>query len=146
MIGFNDKAHNIFNMINPINHTLAYLDCERFKVEPYVVTADVYAVEPHIGRGGWSWYTGAAGWMYTTAVTGILGLKLDENRGFRLKPNIPKGWNEFKMTYKRGKCVYKIDVKRDNEEYINLDGKRLDNDLIPFLTEGEHFVEVAINH
>ncbi|WP_027625800.1 GH36-type glycosyl hydrolase domain-containing protein [Clostridium lundense] len=144
MLGFNDKAWNIFNMINPINHTGSYLDCQRFKVEPYVITADVYAVEPHVGRGGWSWYTGAAGWMYTTAITGILGFKLVKDKGFTIRPNIPKSWDGFKMTYRREKCVYNVNVSRGNEECIKLNGDILKDDIVPFLSDGDHQVEVVI--
>lgn len=144
MVGFNDKACNIFNMINPINHARSYLDCQRYKVEPYVVTADVYAVEPHVGRGGWSWYTGAAGWMYTTAINGILGFKLKENEGFTIEPRIPENWNGYKMTYKRGECIYHIYVERGKEFSILLNDKPLEKNIIPFMENGEHRVKVII--
>ncbi|WP_125154038.1 GH36-type glycosyl hydrolase domain-containing protein [Clostridium rectalis] len=143
-IGLNDKAWKIFNMINPINHTRSYLDCERYKVEPYVITADIYAVEPHVGRGGWSWYTGAAGWMYTTAVNGILGLNLKEEKGFTIEPNLPKDWNGYSMKYKRGKCVYNIEVIKGNEDSVYLDGKKIEDNTIPFLKEGLHEVKIVI--
>src|SRR3712207_5449049 len=83
MLGKGEKAWRIFNMLNPINHTKSYFECERYKVEPYVITADIYGREPYVGRGGWSWYTGAAGWMYRVAIEGILGLKFKGNRGDR---------------------------------------------------------------
>ncbi|PRR78185.1 N,N'-diacetylchitobiose phosphorylase [Clostridium liquoris] len=143
-IGFNDKAWNIFNMINPINHTRSYLDCERFKVEPYVITADVYAVEPHIGRGGWSWYTGAAGWMYTTAVTGILGFKLIGDKGFTVSPNMPENWNGFKIIYRRGECVYNINISKGGERCISLNGEVLIDNIVPFLKDGNHNVQVTV--
>lgn len=144
MAGFNDKAWNIYNMINPINHTASYLDCERYKVEPYVISADVYAIEPHIGRGGWSWYTGAAGWMYTTAINGILGFELKEDKGFILEPRIPKSWNGYKMTYKRGENTYYIEVERGEEKEIALNGEKLDGEVIPFMEKGEHRVKIII--
>ncbi|MCY6356795.1 GH36-type glycosyl hydrolase domain-containing protein [Clostridium sp. ZS2-4] len=142
-LGYGDKAWKIYNMLNPINHTKSYYGCERYKVEPYVMTADVYGREPHIGRGGWSWYTGTSGWMYRVAIEGILGLKFKGEKGFVIEPTIPKEWNEFEIEYNRGECKYIIKVTKGEQEQIKLDGKVMKDNIIPYLESGVHQVEVA---
>lgn len=89
-----DGAMRLFSMLNPINHALTPKDAQRYKVEPYVVAADVYSVGPHDGRGGWTWYTGAAAWMYRAAIEGILGLRREGNHLW-IKPSIPAHWPSF---------------------------------------------------
>jgi len=140
----NDRAYKAFSMINPINHTKTYLNCEIYKVEPYVMAADVYAVDSHVGRGGWSWYTGAAGWMYRTGIETILGLKFNENYGFTISPCIPTSWKGYTMKYTRGQCIYNIKVERNSEIGIWLDGNMIHNKVVPFLNGGEHEVKVNI--
>ncbi len=88
-LGEGDKAAALFSLLNPINHARTRSDVHRYKVEPYVVAADVYAAAPHVGRGGWTWYTGSAGWMQRAGVESILGLRL-EGDVLRLDPCIPK--------------------------------------------------------
>ena len=143
-LGYGEKAWRIFNMINPINHSLSNLNCEIYKVEPYVMTADVYTVESNVGRGGWSWYTGAAGWMYTTALNGILGFNLYLDKGFYIKPNLPNEWSKFKIIYKKNKCKYDIMVERKGKEEVYLNNKLIKDGLIPLLEDGEHEVKVFI--
>ncbi|MFD3155786.1 GH36-type glycosyl hydrolase domain-containing protein [Haloimpatiens sp. FM7330] len=143
-LGMGDKAWKIYNMINPINHTRSYLECETFKTEPYVMTADVYAKEPHEGRGGWSWYTGTSGWMYRVAIDGILGLKLKGDKGFTIEPSIPNSWKEYKITYRKKNSIYKIKITKSDRKEVKLDGKVLDDRIVPYLQEGEHIVEVTI--
>ncbi|KGM97083.1 NdvB [Clostridium botulinum] len=144
MLGEGDKAWRIFNMLNPINHTKSYFECERYKVEPYVITADIYGREPYVGRGGWSWYTGAAGWMYRVAIEGILGLKFKGNRGFVIEPNIPNDWNGFEIEYNRDKCKYIIKVISGEEAKVLVDGNEQKENIIPLLKDGVHNVEVVI--
>jgi cellobiose phosphorylase len=143
-LGHGHKAWKIYHMINPINHAKSHLDYERYKVEPYVMTADVYATEGHEGRGGWSWYTGASGWMYRVGIEGILGLKLKGGKGFTVEPTIPNEWNGFQIYYKKDDCIYHIEIKRGEEKEIYLDGKLLEDNIIPYLEAGEHVVEVVI--
>ena len=143
-LGYGEKAWKIFNMINPINHSLSNLNCDIYKVEPYVMTADVYTVESSVGRGGWSWYTGAAGWMYTTALNGILGFNIYVDKGFYIKPNLPNEWNGFKIIYKKNKCRYDIIVERKGKEEVYLNNKLIKDGLIPFLEDGDHKVKVFI--
>jgi cyclic beta-1,2-glucan synthetase len=143
-MGDNNRAWKIFNMINPINHAKSYLNCQVYKVEPYVMTADVYAVEPHTGRGGWSWYTGAAGWMYRTGIEGILGFRLEGSNGFTVNPCVPDEWQGYNMFYNRGNCKYKIHVLRGQDKGIWLDGNKVQNRIVPFQEDGEHEVKVII--
>ena len=96
-LGAADKASELFAMLNPINHARTPEDVERYKVEPYVVAADVYSVSPHVGRGGWTWYTGAAGWMYRAGVEGILGIRR-EGAILVVDPCIPTAWPGFEAT------------------------------------------------
>jgi cyclic beta-1,2-glucan synthetase len=109
LLGDGDRAAELFSLLNPINHASTRAGIHRYKVEPYVVCADVYSAESHVGRGGWTWYTGSAGWMYRTAIEGMLGIHL---RGSTLSidPCIPRAWNGFEITYKHGSSRYHIAV------------------------------------
>ena len=110
-LGEGDKAVDLFSLLNPINHARTRTDVHRYKVEPYVVAADVYATAPHVGRGGWTWYTGSAGWMQRAGVESILGLRI---RGafMHLDPCIPKAWPNFEMRVRRQSTRYEIVDKR----------------------------------
>ncbi|MDW8800047.1 glucoamylase family protein [Clostridium sp. A1-XYC3] len=143
-MGLNNDAWRIFHMINPINHSRTYLNSQVYKVEPYVMTADVYAVEPHTGRGGWSWYTGAAGWMYRTGIESILGFKFVGSRGFTIAPCVPDSWQQYKICYSRGKCKYNINIERGEEKGIWIGEKLLKDGVIPILQSGEYEVKVVI--
>ena len=99
-LGEGDRAVELFNMLNPINHTANRAGVQRYKVEPYVMAADVYGRSPHVGRGGWTWYTGSSSWMYRAAVEAILGLEVRGNV-LRLRPRIPRGWPGFELVYRR---------------------------------------------
>lgn len=143
-LGKNNRAWELFNMINPINHTLSTLECERYKVEPYVMCADVYAREPHGGRGGWSWYTGASGWMYRVGIEAILGLKLQGCKGFSIEPCIPDHWNEYEIVYRKGEAVYNIKVTRGEEKSIKINGEELKENIIPFYQKGQYDVNIVI--
>jgi len=110
LLGDGDRAGELFSIINPINHASTRAGIHRYKVEPYVVCADVYSSPQHIGRGGWTWYTGSAGWMYRTAVEGILGINL-RGRILSINPCIPRAWSGFEITYKYGSSRYRISVE-----------------------------------
>ncbi len=109
-LGEGDKAAALFWMLNPINHARTRIDMHRYKVEPYVVAADVYAAPGHVGRGGWTWYTGSAGWMQRAGVECILGLRI-EGSALRLDPCIPKSWPRFEITLRHGASRYEIVVE-----------------------------------
>jgi cyclic beta-1,2-glucan synthetase len=113
MLGDGDRAGELFGLLNPINHASTRAGLHKYKVEPYVAVADVYAVPPHTGRGGWTWYTGSAGWMYRAALEYILGFRLEGDR-LRIDPCIPRFWREFEITYRRGRTTYRIKVENPN--------------------------------
>jgi cellobiose phosphorylase len=142
-LGDGDKAGKLFNIINPINHSTNKKESEIYKVEPYVIAADVYNKEPYVGRGGWTWYTGAAGWMFRAGVESILGLKMKGNVGFTIEPVIPSEWNEFEMTFKHDDSEYSIKVKREGAYSIKLDDAILQDKVIPYI-KGNHKVEVSV--
>ncbi|NME83091.1 glucoamylase family protein [Clostridium sp. SM-530-WT-3G] len=144
-LGLGDKAVKYYDMINPINHTKTELECMTYKLEPYVMAADVYIKEPHGGRGGWSWYTGASGWMYKVGIENILGLRRVEDKGYVVDPCVPKSWDNYEIRIKNKTEDYLIHVKRRTAEasmkekdiIINLinNSKKeeviLENNLIP---------------
>ena len=109
-LGEGDKAAGLFSLLNPINHARARADVHRYKVEPYVVAADVYAAPGHIGRGGWTWYTGSAGWMQRAGIESILGVRM-QGEFLRLDPCIPKDWPRFEVTVRYGSARYEITVE-----------------------------------
>jgi cyclic beta-1,2-glucan synthetase len=113
MLGDGDKAHDLLTMLNPIRHAGNSAAIHRYKVEPYAVCADVYGTPPHVGRGGWTWYTGSAGWMYRVVLEGLLGLKM-EGEILLLNPCIPRGWPGFEITFRHGKTIYEIAVENRN--------------------------------
>lgn len=129
-----ERAWELMSMINPINHALSLAAARVYKVEPYVVSADVYAVSPHAGRGGWSWYTGSAGWMYRFMVESLLGLNLTVNQ-LRFSSLIPPDWSEFKVHYRYRETIYHITFLRTNDESasVTVDG----------VLKAELFIELA---
>jgi cyclic beta-1,2-glucan synthetase len=108
-LGQGDKAAELFALINPINHTATRRRAAR-KVEPYVVAADVYSMPPHVGRGGWTWYTGSAGWLYRAGIESILGLRVKAD-SMLIDPCIPVAWPGFDMTLRYRGAVYEISVR-----------------------------------
>jgi cyclic beta-1,2-glucan synthetase len=109
-LGDGDKAGELFSILNPINRTSTRAGVYRYKVEPYVVAADVYAEPPHVGRGGWTWYTGAAGWMYRAAIESILGFRL-RGATLHLDPCIPRAWPSYEITFRYHSTRYAIRVE-----------------------------------
>ena len=120
--GYIDRAYNYYQMINPINRTLTKDDTEVYKVEPYVISADIYSKRGYEGRGGWTWYTGSAGWFYRVGIEDILGFKKYGNK-LLIKPNIPKEWKNFDITYKYNETIYNIEVIKGNKDELIIDGK-----------------------
>jgi cellobiose phosphorylase len=135
-------------MINPVNHTGSAEAIATYKVEPYVVAADVYAVSPHTGRGGWTWYTGSAGWMYRLVVESLLGLRLEADR-LRFVPCLPAEWEACKVHYRYRETVYHISVLNTRvgkgEMSVTVDGIEQQDKVIPLVDDHqEHSVEVRI--
>ena len=148
-LGRGDQAEALFRVLNPIYHGDTPERVERYRVEPYVVAADVYSVEPHVGRGGWTWYTGSAGWMYRLGVEGVLGLRR-EGETLRIEPCIPRDWSGYELTYRDGGASYRIRVENPGGvnrgvERVTLDGEVVSGGGIPLLGDGlEHHVRVLM--
>jgi len=130
-LGQGVKAAALFSLLNPINHASTRADVQRYKVEPYVLAADIYSVPPHAGRGGWTWYTGSAGWLYRAGLESILGFRL-QGSSLLLDPCIPPTWPRFDIIFKFHSSRYDITV--DNPRGVSrgvtgatLDGKPLPN-------------------
>ena len=150
LLGDGNKAWKYYNMINPINHSSNKISANNYKIEPYVMAADIYLREPHGGRGGWSWYTGASGWMYKVGLENILGLKRIQNKGYKITPCVPDSWNEYEINIKDDVGEYHIVVKRKNNNIENKDRSKieiilnnnlLDDDIIP-KTPGKNEIKV----
>ncbi|HEV8417840.1 MAG TPA: hypothetical protein VGQ43_03740 [Candidatus Udaeobacter sp.] len=147
--GRGDRAMELWNLINPVNHARTTKEAQHYKVEPYVVCADVYGALPHTGRGGWTWYTGSASWLYRVAIETILGFKL-RGSNLRIDPCVPTSWPGFEMSYRHHSATYKIVV--DNSagtgrgvQSIELDGERVPNDTVPLTDDGQtHNVRVQL--
>jgi cellobiose phosphorylase len=150
MLGDKERAWEFFAMLNPIHHGSTPEAIERYKVEPYVMCADIYGVPPHIGRGGWTWYTGAAGWMYRLTVETLLGLQLEVDH-LRIAPCVPAEWDSYKIHYRYRDTVYHITVKRVGEASgqvtrVRVDGAERPDTRIPLVDDRqEHFVEVDLD-
>ncbi|MBN2117748.1 MAG: hypothetical protein JW730_14325 [Anaerolineales bacterium] len=139
-LGQDERAMELFRLINPIYHANTPEKMHRYCVEPYVIAADVYSVAPYVGHGGWTWYTGSASWMYRLGIEMLLGL---QRRGARLEinPHIPKDWNEYQINYRFGKTLYHIRVQNQQEakrkeDRVTLDGKVLPDGVIPLSDDG----------
>jgi cyclic beta-1,2-glucan synthetase len=112
-LGDGDKANELFSILNPINRASTRAGVHRYKVEPYVAAADVYAEYPHVGRGGWTWYTGSAGWMYRAGLEWLLGLRL-RGATLHLDPCIPRAWRRYEITFRYHATRYEITVENPN--------------------------------
>jgi cyclic beta-1,2-glucan synthetase len=106
-LGEAKRACELFSMINPVNHARTLGEAERYRVEPYAVAADVYSVEPHAGMGGWTWYTGSAGWLHRAGLEAILGMR-KEGASLKFKPCLPPDWPECEIEYRFGATVYHV--------------------------------------
>jgi cyclic beta-1,2-glucan synthetase len=139
-LGLGDEAMELFHMINPINHTRTPEHADRYKVEPYAVAADLYAHPMHVGRGGWTWYTGSAGWMHQAAVQALLGL-YRTGTTVRIDPCIPRSWSEYSIEWRLGRTRYRFAVSNPNHVssgvgLAHLDGVPVDPGAIPLVDDG----------
>jgi cellobiose phosphorylase len=138
------RAWEITTLINPANHAKSRDAIAVYKVEPYVMAADVYAVSPHTGRGGWTWYTGSAGWMYRLIVESLLGLRLEVDK-LHITPCLPVHWSGYTVHYRYRETVYHITVVQHASGGIMLDGVELEGQVIPLLDDHlEHTVMVKV--
>jgi cyclic beta-1,2-glucan synthetase len=149
MLGEGQKALELFDLLNPIHHSTTPSQLERYRVEPYVVVADVYSVSPHVGRGGWTWYTGSAAWLYRVGLETILGF---HKRGEQLEldPRIPPDWKSFEIDYRHGSACYHITVTNPNSlEHgvgsVWVDGQMIEGSTISLINDGQtHEVRVEM--
>ncbi|QTN34381.1 cyclic beta 1-2 glucan synthetase [Akkermansiaceae bacterium] len=148
-MGDGERAWELFSLLNPVHHGGTPEEIATYKVEPYVVAADVYAVAPHTGRGGWTWYTGSAAWMYRLLVDTLLGMKLEGDH-LRLTPHLPKAWDSFKVHYRYRQTVYHITIRRVSGTSpatgsLTLDGKEIPGKSLPLCDDQrEHFAEFRV--
>jgi cyclic beta-1,2-glucan synthetase len=149
-LGDGDKAGELFSILNPINHASTRAGVQRYKVEPYVMPADVYSEPPHVGRGGWTWYTGSASWMYQAGIESILGFRL-RGATLSLDPCIPRAWPSYEINFRYNSAAYAIVVENPlgvsrGVASIELDGQALvDVAGIPLADDGiGHRVRVVL--
>jgi cyclic beta-1,2-glucan synthetase len=152
-LGDGDRAVELFALLNPLGHTGSAADVARYRAEPYVIAADVYSVPPHTGRGGWTWYTGSAGWMYRVGVEAILGITLKQG-ALHVDPCIPRDWPGFEATVKLGDgdAATRVRIVVENPAHVNqgvdrleLDGVDVTGDPLPILQDGQsHVVRVVL--
>jgi cyclic beta-1,2-glucan synthetase len=143
MLGDGDQAAELLHMLNPINRTANRTGVYAYKVEPYVIAADIYAVPPHVRRGGWTWYTGAAGWFYRAGLEWLLGLNIRSNKIY-FNPCIPKEWRSYSLSYQYEETHYEITIKNPSGVskgivLIELDGTaQAESDCIPLLNDSKN--------
>jgi cyclic beta-1,2-glucan synthetase len=148
MLGDTERAWEFYDLLNPVNQGRTPEAITRYRVEPYVMCADIYGVSPHTGRGGWTWYTGAAGWMYRLTVETLLGLNLEVDH-LRIAPCIPADWDSYKIHYRYRNTVYHITIRRIGElrqsSRVTVDGIECPGARIPLIDDRqEHTVEVTL--
>jgi len=141
-LGQGDLAGELFRLLNPISHSDTRQKAATYGVEPYVIAADVYSISPHIGRGGWTWYTGSASWMYRLGIEALLGFKREGNR-LLITPCIPSDWESYHITYREGETVYDLHIHNPARVnggvvQITMDGEILPDGYIPLSGDGLH--------
>jgi cyclic beta-1,2-glucan synthetase len=147
--GHGEEAVELLHMTNPVNRTRTTMEVERYKVEPYVIAADIYAHAAHRGRGGWTWYTGSGGWTYRAIVESILGLRR-RGRTFTVQPSIPSSWPGFSIRWTVDGTVYEITVENpDRKSFgvarVEVDGSPVDPEAIPLQDDHRtHAVRVVL--
>jgi cyclic beta-1,2-glucan synthetase len=148
-MGDSERAWELFAMINPISHGAGSEEISTYRAEPYVVAADVYGVAPHVGRGGWTWYTGSAGWMYRLIVESLLGLQLEVDR-LRFTPCLPEKWKIFKLHYRYRETFYHITMYNHADDAtvsrLVFDGAGVYDDFITLVDDRQdHKIEVHLH-
>ncbi|MGB5852959.1 MAG: glycosyl transferase family 36, partial [Rhodanobacter sp.] len=151
-LGDGDRAGALFDLLNPIRHSDSAEAVARYKVEPYVVCADVYSVAPHVGRGGWTWYTGSAAWLYRAALEALLGFHRQGDR-LRIDPCVPKAWPGFRIRYRHHGTLHDIEVRNPEHrcrgvQRIEMDGQTLDPAAaVALATDGKpHHLRITLGH
>jgi cyclic beta-1,2-glucan synthetase len=150
-LGDGDRAGELFSILNPINHASTRAGVHRYKVEPYVAAADIYAEPPHVGRGGWTWYTGSAGWMYRAGIEWILGFRL-RGATLHMDPCIPRAWRGYEIAFRYHSARYELTVENPRGvtrgiSSVELDGAGLEGGAagIPLVDDGgTHRVRIVL--
>ena len=129
-MGDGDKAGELFRILNPINRSSSRAGIQKYKVEPYVVAGDIYAEAPHVGRGGWTWYTGSSGWLYRAGMEWILGFRV---RGMYLSidPCIPRSWPRYSMKFRYHSAIYNIQVENPSSVTRGVALTEVDGKIVP---------------
>ena len=148
-MGDSRRAWDLFTLINPVTHGSTPEAVARYRVEPYVVAADVYGEPPHTGRGGWTWYTGSAGWMYRLITESLLGLRLEVDK-LRFTPCLPPGWKSFKIHYRYRETFYHITIRNggvgSTVKQVVADGIEQAEKSVPLADDRNHHnVEVEVD-
>lgn len=144
--GYKEKAYEYYQMINPINRTLTEQNVDKYGTEPYVIAADIYSASNYQGHGGWTWYTGSAGWFYRVGMRDILGFTKEGTKLY-IKPNIPNKWKKYKMTYKYIDTLYIIEIIISDENSITIDNEEIEENYIKLVNDkNNHHVKVRINN
>ncbi len=149
LLGQGNRALELFNLLSPIHHSSAPEEVARYRVEPYVVAADVYSQPPHTGRGGWTWYTGSAGWLYRVALENILGFRREGTK-LRLEPCIPSTWPKYEITYRYRTTTYRITLENPHGgeggvTSVTVDGKIREDGTIELVDDGQkHEVKAVL--
>ncbi|HEY0432278.1 MAG TPA: hypothetical protein VGC95_00315, partial [Chitinophagaceae bacterium] len=139
-----EKVWELFSMVQPLNHAKDAGSVETYKVEPYVMAADVYANESHKGRGGWTWYTGSAGWMYQFIISSLLGMELRKDR-LIFKPCFPISWPSVTIRYKYGRSIYTLIVFQHAQGHESDSKKEVSGNIVQLVDDGlEHTIEVHV--
>jgi cellobiose phosphorylase len=147
-LGDSEHAWELFNLINPVRHASTPEDVALYKVEPYVVAADVYGVPPHVGRGGWTWYTGSAGWMYRLISESLLGLRLEVDK-LHFAPHVPATWPSYKIHYRYRETFYHITIRNGGSgmtvERLTVDGAEQTERVLALNDDRrDHTVEIGL--
>ena len=148
MLGFGDKALELYKMINPIEHSRTKETAQKYKVEPYVIAADIYGANNLAGRGGWTWYTGSSSWYYKTGIEYILGLHI-KNKTLYINPCIPKEWKNYSIRYKYKNTLYNINIKNQDGKNtgvskIVVDGENIDLTKGIILQENSGVINIEV--
>jgi cyclic beta-1,2-glucan synthetase len=130
MLGEGSQSGALLAMLNPINHSLTPAEMHRYKVEPYVVAADIYSRPPNVGRGGWTWYTGAAGWMQRAGIEYLLGVRI-EGDFLAIDPSIPEHWPSYEITLRHGGDSYEIFIKNPHGVSRGIASAKIDGESLP---------------
>jgi cellobiose phosphorylase len=149
LLGQGDTAHELLSFINPINRSVDPSRLEQYRVEPYVVAADIYSAKEHVGRGGWTWYTGSAGWMYRVTLEHVLGIRR-EGEWLTIDPCVPRQWRRFQVTLRLQNAEYRIAVENPKGvnrgvQSISLEGRATEDRRVRLQPDsGTHAVLVVM--